>query len=134
MNAGAIHPQGSVEHLVRPADSAAEWGNDLPVLATPVLLWLAEIACMRAMSDALDADEMTVGIGHDSEHLAPTPVGDSVRVTAQLRSVDGRRVSFDVSARDGRDVVFSGRHTRAVVARSRFVARVAALTANGGGP
>lgn len=111
-------------HRVRPQDCATAWGNDLPVLATPVLLWLAEITCMKLMDGVLDAGEMTVGVGHDSQHLGATPENWEVRVSAKLTRVDGRSLCFEVAARDAQQVVFAGTHTRAVVDRSKFVAKL----------
>ncbi len=124
MRRESIAPDAHFTHRVTDADTAWQWGNELPVLATPVLLWLAEIAAMRATERALDEGEMTVGVGHDCEHLAPTPCGGVVRVTARLLDVDGRRLAFAVEARDGNDLVFRGTHTRGVVDRERFLARL----------
>jgi fluoroacetyl-CoA thioesterase len=112
-------------HLVSERDGAAAWGNDLPVLATPVLLWLGEIACMRAFEPHVGEDEMTLGVAHDAEHLAPTPVGHRVLIRARLAAVDGRRLRFEVEAEDGLEVVYRGTHDRAIVSRSRFGGRVA---------
>jgi predicted thioesterase len=114
------------EHAVTEAETAKHWGNELPVLATPVLLWLGEITAMRAVADHLGTDEMTLGVAHNSAHLAPTPVGHRVTVTATLREQQGRILVFDVEARDRDEVVLRGTHTRAMVDRSRFGVRVAA--------
>jgi fluoroacetyl-CoA thioesterase len=111
-------------HQVADADSAANWGNDLPVLATPVLLWLSELTAMRAVEQYLDEGEMTVGLAHDSSHRAPTPVGMRVRITATLVEHRGRKLVFAVQGHDDKDLVFDGRHTRAVVRRSEFVESV----------
>lgn len=112
------------DHVVTESDSAARWGNELEVLATPVLLWLAEITAMKAVDGVLPDTEMTVGFAHDVKHLAPTPVGDTVRITARLVEVDGRKLIFEVSAADSSATVLSGRHTRAIVNRVAFSARV----------
>lgn len=123
-------PRGSARlaHRVTAKDTAAMWGNELDVLATPVLLGLAELACMRAI-EPLPPGQMTVGVGFDIEHLAPTPSGWNVTFEATLRGIDGRRLVFDVNAHDGVDVVLRGTHTRAVVDRQKFLSRVAAKTA-----
>ncbi|WP_207400730.1 thioesterase family protein [Actinomadura roseirufa] len=112
--------EGTVEHRVGAADAASNWGNDLPVLATPVLLWLSEIAAMRAVERDVADDQMTVGVGHSSTHLAPTPVDDLVTVTARLDGVDGRVMSFTVTGHDGAGKILEGTHTRALVDRRRF--------------
>lgn len=113
-------------HVVTEQDTAARWGNDLPVLATPVLLWLGEITAMAALRDHLPDDEMTVGLSHDSSHLAPTPTGRTVEVTATLVRRQGSKLVFEVHAHDGVRAVLRGTHTRAVVRRADFISRLAA--------
>lgn len=120
-----IGGSATVVHRVGDGDAATNWGNDLPVLATPVLLWLSEIAAMRVLDPAVTDQDMTVGLAHDSAHLAPTPVGEEVTVSATLTGVEGRKLVFDVEARDSVATVLSGRHTRAVINRARFTERLA---------
>lgn len=116
--------KGLLNHKVDDADLATSWQNDVPVLATPILLWLAELACMRAIEGTLEEGRMTLGHGHEAQHLAPTPKGWCVQIKAELRAVEGKILTFEVSAHDGQDEVFRGRHTRAVVDRARFVANL----------
>jgi predicted thioesterase len=119
-----IKDVGRLRHRVRAQDTARNWGNDLPVLATPVLLWLAEIAAMDALKEAVEDGEMSVGVAHDARHLAPTLEGAEIEVEAIPVEVDERSVTFRVWARDaGRDL-FVGTHTRGIVATGRFVARL----------
>jgi len=112
-------------HRVTECDSAAQWRNDLPVLATPVLLWLSEVTAMEALAEYLEEDEMTVGLSHESSHLAATPVGQEVSLTAALVQRRGNRLVFEVSAHDGQDEVLRGTHTRAVISRTKFLLRLA---------
>ena len=65
-----IGKSGVLVHTVMPTDLATHWKNQLPVLATPILLWLAELATIKAVEGALAPDSMTVGIGHHNRHLA----------------------------------------------------------------
>jgi fluoroacetyl-CoA thioesterase len=120
---------GSLTYKVNAGDLATAWRNDVPVLATPVLLWLSELAAMRAIADTLAEGQMTVGLSRDSTHLAPTPEGWSVQISASLTQIEGRRLVFAVEARDGRDVVLQGTHVRAIVNRDRFVENLAAKAA-----
>ena len=115
---------GELLHEVDRGDSAATWGNDLEVLATPVLLWLGEMACVQALEGVLESGKMTVGAAHDVEHLAPTPVGASLTVRATLVQVEGRRLRFQLWASDGTDVVLRGTHDRVVIDRTPFLARI----------
>ncbi|MGV9673974.1 thioesterase family protein [Nocardia sp. NPDC003482] len=117
----------TITHRVRPEDAADAWGNDLPVLSTPVLLWLSEIAAMKAVEDAIPGDFMTVGSAHDSSHLAPTLTGEEVTVRATLVEAGERSLLFEVEASDPRATILSGRHRRGVVPREKFLAKLDAL-------
>lgn len=110
----------ALTHRVRAEDGASRWGNDLPVLATPVLLWLSEIAAMRAVDDQVPEGWITLGAHHDSAHEAPTPIGEEITVRATLVEAGARTLVFDVEAHDGRRRVLSGRHTRGLVRTARF--------------
>jgi fluoroacetyl-CoA thioesterase len=73
--AGLVGRAAQLDYTVTAEDAAGRWGNDVPVLATPVLLWISEITAMKAVADAISLPWMTVGLAHQSSHLAPTPVG-----------------------------------------------------------
>ncbi len=111
-------------HRVAPADSAENWAHELPVLTTPVLLWLAEATCVDALGDQLADDQMTLGLAFEVRHLAPTPVGDEVHLRAELEQIDGERLHFRVSGRDSEEEVLDGAHQRAIVDRARFASHV----------
>ena len=57
--------------------------------------------------------------------IAATPLGDTVRATATLIAVEGRRLTFTLSAHDSTEAIGEGRHERAIVARNRFMERLA---------
>ncbi|KZM71637.1 thioesterase family protein [Nocardia terpenica] len=120
----ALNQTVTVEHTVTEKDTAMRWGNDLPVLSTPVLLWLSELAAMRAVEPYVVPGWMTVGIAHDSSHLAPSVEGNTISINATLVDVDGSRLRFDVSAEDGETVILAGSHTRGVINSERFRQRL----------
>jgi fluoroacetyl-CoA thioesterase len=117
----------TLQFEVAEADTAAAVGSgDLPVLGTPRLLAWCEAATCAAVADSLDAASTSVGTRVAIEHLAASPVGERVEVTASIAHVDGRLVRFSVAAShfgDGK-VVGTGEVTRVVVDRDRFLARV----------
>jgi predicted thioesterase/MFS family permease len=132
MRAPQVGSTALYRHVVRPQDLATSWENDVPVLATPVLLWLAERASMQVLTTALADGEMTVGYAHEEAlHLAATPEGWEITMTATLESVDRSRVRFRVEAHDGHDVIYQGVHVRAVVQRDKLLARLQAKTTEG---
>ncbi|WP_207208361.1 thioesterase family protein [Nocardioides glacieisoli] len=108
-------------------DTAAAVGSgSLPVLGTPRLLAWLEAATCACLSPLLPEGQTSVGTRVQLEHLAASPVGDSVEVSASSAYVDGRLHRFTVSARDtssGR-VLAAGEITRVVVDAERFMSRV----------
>ena len=116
--------KGILTHRVEDSDLATNWRNDVPVLATPILLWLSELACMDAIDGCINDGEMTVGFKHEMSHLAPTPKNWIVQISAELVEIDGKMLIFEVVAHDGEECVLRGRHTRAIIAKTPFVERV----------
>jgi predicted thioesterase len=117
----------SVTLVVDDADTAlAIKSGDVPVLATPRLVALAEQASIEAVANELPEGATTVGYQVQFTHLAPTPVGTKVTAEATLQNIEGRRLSFRISAHDARGFVAAGRITRVVVERDRFVERARA--------
>lgn len=108
-------------------DTALAVGSgSLPVLGTPRLLAWCEAATCAAVEDELAPGETSVGTRVSLEHLAASPVGAEVEVSAEPAYTDGRLRRFTVAARhtgDGK-VVASGEVTRVVVDAERFLARI----------
>lgn len=75
-------------------------GEEGRVYGTPYLVRDIEMTCRQLLLDHADADEDSVGTEIAIKHLAPTPLGMSVEITATVISVEGRRVVFEVSAKD----------------------------------
>jgi fluoroacetyl-CoA thioesterase len=112
------------ELTVTDADTAvALRSGEVPVLATPRLIALCEEASMLAVGPHLDTGLTTVGMKVQLDHLAPTPVGQSVKAEATVERVNGRRVTFTVSVNDDRGLVAVGRITRVIVEVERFMDR-----------
>jgi fluoroacetyl-CoA thioesterase len=113
-----------VSLTVAKEDTAAALATgDVPVLATPRVVILAEEATVLAVEGRLDPGLTTVGYRVQLDHLAPTAVGGTVEAEAILEAVEGRRLTFRVSVSDGRGLVAAGRITRVIVDRERFLER-----------
>jgi predicted thioesterase len=110
--------------MVEREDTAQRIGSgDVPVLATPRLLALAERATVQALGQVLAPGETSVGTRIELEHLAASPVGTHVEIGVELTGVDGRRLTFAFHAQDEHAVVARGTIERIVVDRDRFLAR-----------
>ena len=114
------------EIVVGDDDTAMSMGSgDVPALATPRLLALAEAATVAALAGYLHEHETSVGTWVKLEHLRATGTSSRVVAHAELVQVDGRLLRFVVSAEDGEGrLVGRGEVTRAVVDRKRFVSRL----------
>jgi predicted thioesterase len=111
---------------VTSADTAAELGSgDLDVLATPRLLAWCELMTCEVVASELRPQDTTVGTRVSLEHLAASPVGAEITVTAAVTYVDGRLLTFTVNAVDatGR-LVATGEVRRVSVDRERFLGRL----------
>lgn len=107
------------------ANTAAEMGSgDMPVFATPALVALLENAAMRAVAEALPEGATTVGSEMNCSHIKPSGLGAKITATAVLTHVEGRKLTFNVGARDEEGLIGEGVHVRYVVDRERFLAKV----------
>jgi len=119
-----IGSTATLTHVVQEQDLATHWQNDVEVLATPILLWLSEVACIKAMEGQLADSVMTVGTGHEMKHLAPTPPGCTVKITATLINAEGHKLLFEVVGDDGYEQIVQGYHMRMSIVTQQFLARV----------
>ncbi len=116
---------GTASLVVVPEHTAAALGSgNVPVFSTPRLVALMEQAAVNAVRDCLAPGATSVGTKIDIVHLAATPVGGTVRAEARLVAVNGRDLTFEVSARDDREKIGEGTHHRAIVDEQRFLERV----------
>jgi fluoroacetyl-CoA thioesterase len=131
--------RASVRHVVTDADTAIAAGSgDVPVLATPRMLALAEAACVAALEPHLPPGMTSVGTGVALEHRRASPIGAEIEVEAELTELAGPRLVFAFIARhagpsvavrdpdqDEELVVGAGSVERIVVDRDKFLARAA---------
>lgn len=114
-----------VELEVREADTAPAVGSgDVPVLATPRLVALAEQATVQAVAEHLPAGQTTVGTEVALRHRRPSAVGAVITVTARLVDVDSARLRFEIAADQDGESIADGSVRRVVVDRDAFLARV----------
>jgi len=122
--------ESEIDSVVTAEHTALHLGSGrVAVLATPHMIRLMETAAVQAVDPLLPDGYCTVGVQAEVNHLAATPVGMKVHVTARLVAVDGRRLTFDVTATDECEVVGQGSHQRVIVEAARFRQRVAAKLA-----
>lgn len=116
---------GRSETTVSAQNTAATMGSgDLPVFATPAMVALMEHAALEAVASHLPEGSTTVGAEMNVTHIKPSGLGAAITATAVLTEVEGRRLVFNVGARDAEGMIGEGTHVRYVVDRERFMAKL----------
>jgi predicted thioesterase len=118
--------RGEATMIVTESDTAVALGSGVvEVLGTPRLVALCEKAACSAVDPYLKPELTTVGMRVRLDHLQPTAVGSRVSAEAVLEKIEGRRLTFTVSASDERGLVGAGKVTRVLVDRERFLSKCA---------
>lgn len=114
--------KGEVSTLVEKEDTAAEVGSgSLLVYATPCMVALMEGAACEAIAAAMDESRTTVGTELNIRHISATPVGLEVRAEAEVTAVEGKIITFQISAYDEAGKIGEGTHKRCIVTSQRFL-------------
>lgn len=115
---------GVLEMVPEERHTASAVGNvGANVVSTPSLIGILEQASHRVILPYVEEGELSVGTRVEVDHLAAAYVGQPITATAQIVAVEGRRITFEVEARQGDRVVMKGRHGRAIVSRDRLMAK-----------
>jgi fluoroacetyl-CoA thioesterase len=104
-------------------------GEDARVYATPSMILDIEKTCRDLIMEHADAGEDSVGIEVSVKHLAATLPGMNVEIVVKVASVEGRKVTFEVSAKDEIEAISTGTHARFVVDVGKTVERLKAKAA-----
>ena len=113
--------------VVQEQHSASQVGSgSLRVLATPIMIARIERNSHQLLVGHLPPGFSSVGAQIQIRHLAPSPIGSTVRVRSEIQAVDGLRVNFIVQAWDQEEEIGQGEHTRFVIEEERFLRRVSA--------
>ena len=114
--------KGRAETVVTDSNTAAAVGSGLvPVFATPYMIAIMENAAVNALLPVLSAEEGSVGTHLDVSHDAATPIGMKVWAEAEVIAVDGKKITFSVSAFDEAGPIGKGSHERFIINPERFL-------------
>ena len=94
------------------------------VFGTGFMVGLIEITCMQALSKHLEDGEGSVGVHINVSHVAPTPPGMTVEVNAKITEIYGSKVTWEIVAKDQKEIISKGKHQRYVVNWDIFNSRV----------
>jgi len=118
-----IPPSKTVPHLYPESEAFQQMPQ---VLATGFMVGLMEWACIEAIRPHLDwPREQSLGTQVNFSHVAATPAGFTITVDVRLDKVEGRKLTFSLSAHDGAEKISEGTHERVVIDAAKFNSRVA---------
>jgi len=110
-----------------PEHSAQKFFPKVPdVFGTPFLGGLFEGVSAELMAPNLGEGETSVGISMNLQHTAPTPLGMEVRAVTEVTAVEGRKITFKLSAFDEKEKIGEAMHERFIVNTEKFNQRVEA--------
>jgi len=104
-------------------------GEDARVYATPSMILDVEHTCRELILHHADAGEDSVGMEVSVKHLAATLVDMTVEILVTVITVEGRKVTFEVAAKDDIEPICSGTHVRFVVDVNKTKERLQAKAA-----
>ena len=107
-------------------------GKEGMVYATPRMVSDVEYACRDFLLAHLDPGEDSVGAHVSIDHLAATPLGLRVEISAKVVEVDRRKVTFEFTVHDPLEQCGRGKHVRFVVETAKSRERLAAKRAKAG--
>ncbi len=109
-------------NIVTSSNTALSVGSgEAEVFATPMMIALMENAAYLCLKPFLSDDESSVGILMNTTHESATPIGVAVSATAKITAVDGKIVTFEITASDAFGIIGRGEHKRAVINSQRFI-------------
>ena len=119
-----VGAKGRAETVVTEHNTANAVGSGLvPVFATPYMIALMENAAVNALTPYIEENQGTVGTRLDVSHDSATPIGMKVWAEAEVTAVDGKALTFAVTAYDEAGVIGKGTHDRFVITVDRFLAK-----------
>lgn len=104
-------------------------GEDARVYATPSMILDVEQTCRELILHHADAGEDSVDMEVSVKHLAATLVDMTVEISVTVAAVEGRKVTFEVAAKDNIEPICSGTHVRFVVDVNKTKERLKAKAA-----
>ncbi|MEX1302824.1 MAG: thioesterase family protein [Desulfotignum sp.] len=119
-----IGMESTLSIVVSNENSAEAVGyKGMSVLGTPHLVGVMETACIF-VHEFLPENCLTVGVANSMKHLAPSPIGATVKAKARLSAIEGRKLTYDVEAHDSVEKVAEGTHTRVIIDSRDFFANI----------
>jgi len=114
--------KGEKEIIVTADKTAIAYGSGtVEVFATPAMIALMEQTAMESVSSLLPETYVTVGTEVTVKHFNATSPGKRVSCFSKLILTEGKKLVFEVEARDDSGTIGKGTHTRYIVDKQEFI-------------
>ncbi|MGZ8266457.1 MAG: thioesterase family protein [Burkholderiales bacterium] len=98
--------------------------GEFKVFSTPSMCLFAEMASHKLAAPHLKPGQGQVGLTVNIRHMAPTPIGKTVRAEVELIEIDRRRLKFHVKIFDDVEQVGEVTHERFVIDVDKYTERL----------
>lgn len=120
-----IGDKGTVTVKVTKENCASAIGSGaLDVFATPSMIALMENAACEAIKQSLQEGESSVGTQVNISHLKASPLNETITASAQLSNIEGRKLTFKVTAWDSNGTIGEGTHERFIINVEKFLSKL----------
>jgi len=121
-----IGKTATVSTVVSEKNTAKTVGSgSLDVFSTPMMVALMEQAACECIANCLEQGQTSVGTQINVAHTAASLLGSEISATATIEYVDGRNISFSVSASDDTNEIGNGKHSRVIINTEQFMSKLA---------
>jgi len=115
-------------YVIKSKHAAKHVGSgEVEALSTPAMIAFMEKTARQTVESKLSEGDITVGTKVDIRHLGPVPIGENLRVTAQLVGMDKMKLTFKVKAEWRNEVIGIGQHERFIVNKEKFLQKLKSM-------
>jgi fluoroacetyl-CoA thioesterase len=101
--------------------------GEVEALSTPAMIAFMEKTARQTVESKLPEGDITVGTRVDIRHLGPVPIGENLKVTAQLVGIDKTKLTFKVKAEWRNEVIGTGQHERFIGNKEKFLQKLKSI-------
>jgi len=98
--------------------------GEYKVFSTPSMCLFAEMAAAQLVAPHLKPGQDQVGLSVNIRHMAPTPIGKTVRAEVDLTAVDRRKLTFLINIYDDVEQVGEVMHERFIIDVDKYTERL----------
>ncbi len=116
---------GKQEVEVNEKNTAIAFGSgDVEVFATPAMVALMEKTANESVKGLLPEGYVSVGIEINAKHIKASKLGSKIVCESFLSKVEGKKLTFIITAYDETAKIGEATHSRVVVEKTKFLSKL----------